>query len=57
MSRFIANMIQRDARISLEAGQEKYRAYFIRTSLYTPFKEATDAFLVAEGFADVIVSE
>ena len=57
MSRFIATMIMRDARISLEAGQEKYRAYFIRTSLYTPYKEDADAFLVADGFADVIVSE
>lgn len=57
MSRFIATMIIRNARISLEAGQEKYRAYFIRTSLYTPYKEDADAFLVADGFADVIVSE
>ena len=38
MSRFIATMIERAADVSLEKGQEKYRAYFIKTSLYTPYK-------------------
>ena len=57
MSRFIATMIERAANVSLEKGQEKYRAYFIKTSLYTPYKADTDALLIAEGYADVIVSE
>jgi len=57
MSRFIATMIERATDISLEKGQEKYRAYFIKTSLYTPYKTDVDTLLIAEGFADVIVSE
>lgn len=57
MSRFIATMIERAADVSLEKGQEKYRAYFIKTSLYTPYKADVDTLLIAEGFSDVIVSE
>ena len=57
MSRFIAMVIERAADVSLEKGQEKYRAYFIKTSLYTPYKADADALLSAEGYADVIVSE
>ena len=57
MSRFIAMVIERAADVSLEKGQEKYRAYFIKTSLYTPYKTDVDTLLIAEGFADVIVSE
>ena len=57
MSRFIAMVIERAADVSLEKGQEKYRAYFIKTSLYTPYKADVDALLTAEGYADVIVSE
>ena len=57
MSRFIATVIEKAADVSLEKGQEKYRAYFIKTSLYTPYKKDVDTLLIAEGFADVIVSE
>ena len=57
MSRFIAMVIERAADVLLEKGQEKYRAYFIKTSLYTPYKADADALLTAEGYADVIVSE
>ncbi len=57
MSRFIAMVIERAADVSLEKGQEKYRAYFMKTSLYTPYKADADALLTAEGYADVIVSE
>lgn len=57
MSRFIATVIERAANVSLEKGQEKYRAYFIKTSLYTPYKADADALLTAEGYVDVIVSE
>lgn len=57
MSRFIATVIERSADVSLEKGQEKYRAYFIKTSLYAPYKADADALLSAEGYADVIVSE
>ena len=57
MSEFIAMVIERTADVSLEKGQEKYRAYFIKTSLYTPYKADVDALLMAKGYADVIVSE
>ena len=57
MSRFIATVIEREADVSLEKGPEKYRAYFIKTSLYTPYKADVDALLTAEGYADVIVFE
>ena len=34
MSTFIATMIMKQADISLEKGQAKYRAYFVNTTLY-----------------------
>lgn len=55
MTTFIARMIMNDADKSLERGQKKYRAYFIRTSLYKKWKEDVDTILKIDGYEDVIV--
>ena len=57
MDKFIAKMIKAQADISLEKGQEKYRAYFVNTPIYAKWKESVDAILVADGYADCIVAE
>lgn len=45
------------ADISLDKGQEKYRAYFVKTTLYTKWKSDVDTILIAEGYEDCIVAE
>ena len=57
MAPFIARMIIKAANVSLEAGQAKYRAYFIRTQLYAAYKADVDTILTTDGYADVIVVE
>ena len=57
MDKFIAQMIENQANISLEKGQDKYRAYFITTTIYAKWKEAVDAKLTAEGYANCIVKK
>lgn len=57
MSAFIAMMILRQAEISIEAGQDKYRAYFVNTPLYLKWKPEVDTILQTEGFSEVIVSK
>lgn len=54
---FIVKQIEKARKISLEAGQAKYRAYFINTSRNAALKEATDQMLIDDGFADCIVEE
>lgn len=46
-----------NAGISIEKGQDKYRAYFVRTPLYLKWKPEVDAILDAEGYGECIVSE
>ncbi len=57
MADFIKRMIETQAKISLEAGQAKYRAYFVATTLYSGYKTDVDAGLVEDGYEDVIVTE
>lgn len=57
MSTFIAKMIIKAADTSLEAGQTKYRAYFVKTLIYIKYKEDVDTILRTDGYEDVIVSE
>lgn len=57
MAKFIANMIMKQAKISLENGQNKYRAYFINTTLYAKYKEEVDAILTENDCKDCIVAE
>ena len=52
---FIARMIMKEADKSTAAGQKKYRAYFVRTSLYKNWKEDVDTILKTDGYEDVIV--
>ncbi len=54
MSTFIANQIIKQARISIEHGQEKYKAYFVNTNLYEAWRADTEAILEAEGYMEVI---
>ena len=55
MSTFIATMIMKQADISLEKGQAKFRAYFVNTTLYLKWKEDVDTILEVEGYEDCIV--
>lgn len=55
MTTFIARMIMKEADKSIEAGQKKYRAYFVKTQLYKNWKEDVDTILITDGYDDVIV--
>ncbi len=57
MATFIANMIIKQANISVEKGQAKYRAYFVNTSLYTKYKADVETILVTNGYTECIVIE
>ena len=55
MTTFITRMIMKEADKSTAAGQKKYRAYFVRTSLYKNWKEDVNTILKIDGYEDVIV--
>lgn len=55
MSSFIAQQIIKQAKISTEKGQAKYRAYFIKTPLYLDWKEEVDTILEVDGYEECIV--
>lgn len=55
MTTFIARRIMKKAKESIEAGQKKYRAYFVRTGLYKNWKEEVDTILKTDGYEEVIV--
>lgn len=57
MREFIAGRIEDARDVSLEAGQAKYRAYFINTKLWARYKADVDAILEVDGYADCIVVE
>ena len=56
MAPFIAMMVLRARETSLEAGQTRYKAYFVKTAIYLQFKADVDAILYAEGKEDCIVT-
>ena len=56
MVTFIALAIEQSRKISLEAGQAKYRAYFINTTRYAAFKTDVDEILTLDGYGDCIVT-
>lgn len=56
MSTFIAQRIMKDAEISIERGQAKYRAYFVNTKLYLKYKEDVDVILATDGYEACIVA-
>ena len=55
MTPFIARQIEKARKKSLEEGQAKYRAYFIKTSLYEDFREDVETILRTDGMDDCIV--
>ena len=58
MSAFVARMVMKAYdEGGLEAGQNKYRAYYVKTNLYLKWKADTDTILEAEGYGDCIVTE
>ena len=46
MDKFISRMIEESAQESIEAGQNKYRAYFINTKLYVKHQAKVDKKLI-----------
>lgn len=60
MVTFIAQMVKDAREVSLEKGQAKYRAYFVRKSakrLYGRYQEDVDTVLTTDGYEDCIVAE
>lgn len=60
MAKVIADNIINAAKVSLEAGQKKYRAYFVNypaCTWYKAYKAAVDTRLTAAGYANCIVTE
>lgn len=55
MSNFIASMIINQASISIEAGQAKYKAYFVDTTLYLKWQEDVNSILIEKGYEGCIV--
>lgn len=56
MSTFIARRIMEQADKSVEAGQNKYRAYFVRIKIYEKWREEVESILVTDGYEECIVS-
>jgi hypothetical protein len=56
MITFIAGRIIEARKISLEAGQTKYKAYFVNTNLYSKYKADVDVILIQDGYGDCIVT-
>ena len=60
MATFIALAIMRAADISLKDGQDKYRAYFINTNIYSKYKADVDTILTTDTnpiYAQCIVTQ
>lgn len=57
MAAYLVRIIMKEAEKSIEKGQAKYRALFIRINVYAKYKDDTDAILITEGYEDCIVTE
>lgn len=57
MAAFISRMIIKEANITLENGVNKYKEYFINTSIYEKWKEPVDKILISKGYKAVIVTQ
>lgn len=57
MENFIARMIKQNADVSLEQGQDKYKAYFVNISLYEKYRAGVENILITDGYGNVIVTE
>ncbi|WPK10603.1 hypothetical protein R6U77_11995 [Lysinibacillus louembei] len=56
MVTFIAGRIMLEADKSMQQGQDKYKAYFVNTSIYHKHKDVVDTILRTDGYTDVIVT-
>lgn len=56
MEKVIADNIINAAKVSVEAGQAKYRTYFVKYTWYKAYKAGVDARLKAAGFESCIVT-
>ena len=56
MTEFIANRIIQAAKISTENGINKYKAYFVNTSLYEAWRADVNTILELEGCGACIVA-
>lgn len=57
MSTFIADRIMEQADRNIEAGQNKYRAYFVKTKLYEKWRKNVETILITDGYEECIVTE
>lgn len=51
----ICTIIKRARDISLEAGIEKYKSYFVNITNWQKYRSAVDEKLTADGYTDCIV--
>lgn len=56
MTAFIANQIIK-AQDTKGQGKDKFRAYFVKTSIYERYRKDCEAILMAEGYEDCIVDK
>lgn len=56
MVTFIAGRIELEADKSLEAGKDKYRAYFVNITIYERYRKDVEAILIQDGYGDCIVT-
>ena len=57
MAAFIARMIIKEANMSLRDGVNKYKEYFIDTTIYKKWKDSVDEILISRGYKTVIVTQ
>jgi hypothetical protein len=56
---FMANQIELKAKISIEDGQELYKAYFInpKGKIYEKYRSGVDTILQTDGYGDCIIAD
>lgn len=57
MAEFMAKKIMQYADISVEEGQDKYRAYFVNTKIYARYQDEVDTILNIDGYGACIVAK
>jgi hypothetical protein len=56
MTTFIAQRIELARETSLEAGQAKYKAFFVNTKIYEKWRLDVESILKVDGYEDCIVA-
>ncbi|MER1999069.1 MAG: hypothetical protein ABS882_04780 [Lysinibacillus sp.] len=51
---FIASRIEQDAAVSQKQGVDKYKAYFVNTTLYLKYKDDVDTILRTDGYGYIV---